>query len=84
MCHKPVILIFIVIRRGGKVTLMLAIDTSRSMEEADDHRLAQKDFGIPTNASGINACYFGTYSNIQDLQTGVWEVNNQVVFQKVC
>ena len=33
---------------GGKVTLMLAIDTSRSMEEADDHTLAQKDFGIPT------------------------------------
>jgi len=58
---------------------MLAIDTSRSMEEADDHRLAQKDFGIPTNASGINACYFGTYSNIQDLQTGVWEVNNQTL-----
>ena len=58
---------------------MLAIDTSRSMEEADDHTLAQKDFGIPTNASGTNACYFGTYSNTQNPQTGVWGVNNQTL-----
>ena len=64
---------------GGKVTLMLAIDTSRSMEEADDHTLAQKDFGIPINASGSNACYFGEYSSTQDTQTGLWGVSNQTL-----
>ena len=44
---------------AGTVTLMLAIDTSRSMEEADDHRLAEKDFQVGTNQHDI--CYFGNW-----------------------
>jgi type IV pilus assembly protein PilY1 len=58
---------------GGTVTLMLAIDTSRSMEEADDHDLALKDFGIALNS---NVCRFGDYSNKRN-SDGSWFVSNQ-------
>ncbi|GAA4999689.1 hypothetical protein GCM10023206_00820 [Acinetobacter puyangensis] len=39
----------------GTVTLMLAIDTSRSMEEADDAKTTADDYELGS------ACYFGTY-----------------------
>ena len=66
---------------GAKVTLMLAIDTSRSMEEADDHNLAAKDFGITVGQANSSSsgrdCFFGTY-NERDAN-GTWRVNNRTL-----
>ena len=62
----------------GKVTLMLAIDTSRSMEEADDHDLARKDFGIETTTgTSGTACFFGTYDGRDS--SGQWKFQNRTL-----
>src|SRR5690606_33390681 len=57
---------------GGAVTLMLAIDTSRSMEDDDDH-FALIVFGIALNS---NVCRVGDYGNKRS-SDGSWVVNNQ-------
>ena len=58
----------------GSVTLMLAIDTSRSMEEADDAQTTYDDYKDDAKWQ-LKDCYFGTYNSTMRTTTG--SVSNQ-------